>query len=744
MNGRPSRLLVRLLEHRRRVLAVFAVLAALLGIGLLRLESDNSPEIFFVRGSEATARYQRFVDDFGRDEMLRVALRGGALWTVDGLSFVAEFEDRIAGVGGVRAVSGPAALARRLEGWAPADPASVRGLLLRHPTARRFGWIGDGGELVTLTVLLDRLEPAARDVLLAEIETLLEAAPPGVDGELVGLPVLNRALDRSSREIGTVYFPLLVLLSVVLLLAVVRDPIKVLVPLVFVGGCELWLLGTMGFAGVKLNLILAILPPLLFAIALATAVHVLLRFRDLWQEDALAACVETFREKSWAVLWTGLTTLIGFLSLAASPVAPVRALGLWAAWGLLGMTLAALTVYPALLGMVASGRPRPGHRAFEGWASSAGRRWAVWATRRRGLVLAAALLVVLGSAMGWARLRVESNALTYLALEHPARAGIEQLEAAGIGVATVELVVEGDALESADLGRLAVLAERLESISPSLAVVDLGTLVGDAAAGMILPGASPAQRRMAALAALEGDADGRRLVRAFLSEDRRRARITLFVRLVGADQLDGLVAAARREAGEFLPEARVEITGQLPLLLETQRHLVSTLALSLGLTLLAVGLIFRFLLRGTRLALLALVPNLWPVLVLFGIMGWADVPLDIATVMVASIVLGLAVDDTLHTLGHFRREAPICGAREAVARTLAATAPAYLLTALILAAGFGVCGLSEFAPTARFGVLASIAVGLALLGDLLLLPALLSLAPRKTIQALDPQDKEIA
>ena len=90
-----------------------------------------------------------------------------------------------------------------------------------------------------------------------------------------------------------------------------------------------------------------------------------------------------------------------------------------------------------------------------------------------------------------------------------------------------------------------------------------------------------------------------------------------------------------------------------------------------------------------RLALLALLPNLWPVVGVFGYMGWVGVPLDIASVMTASVVLGLAVDDSIHTLGHFRRLAPVHGSRAAVEETLFATAPAYVLTACILIAGKG-------------------------------------------------------
>jgi predicted RND superfamily exporter protein len=133
---------------------------------------------------------------------------------------------------------------------------------------------------------------------------------------------------------------------------------------------------------------------------------------------------------------------------------------------------------------------------------------------------------------------------------------------------------------------------------------------------------------------------------------------------------------------------------------------------------------FFLLLGSVRDTARALVPNLWPVLALLGGMGWLGAPLDVATVMVASIVLGLVVDDTIHTLAHFRERSRQVGGFEAVADRLEHTAPAYLLTGGILVAGFGVCALSSFEPVARFGTLSAATIGVAVIADLLLVPAL--------------------
>ena len=111
-----------------------------------------------------------------------------------------------------------------------------------------------------------------------------------------------------------------------------------------------------------------------------------------------------------------------------------------------------------------------------------------------------------------------------------------------------------------------------------------------------------------------------------------------------------------------------------------------------------------------------------------GGMGWLGIPLDSASVMTVSIVLGLAVDDTFHTLGHYLRLAPRQGSEMAIQATLERTAPAHILTSVILAVGFAVCSLSDLLPVARFGALSAVAIMLALVGDLLIIPALLAKA----------------
>lgn len=734
-------------RHHKGTLWIAAFLALVLLPGLLRLDTDNSPEAFFIDDSPSTASYWDFRQHFGSDHVLRLVVRGGVLDSAAGVEWLKRVGLGAAEIPGVEAVVSPIrprASTVELPRVVPPQEVLPRAVLA-DPLDRGLGLISADGSLVSLLVILDDVDGASDRAAVAALDRLLDDPPAGLHTELVGLPVLNHALDASSREIEERFFPLLVLFAAVLLGVAFRSLAGVVLPLLFVGLSVLGVLGPMGWAGVKLNLVLAVLPPLLFVIALATALHLLMRFRDLAacdpDADATTICRATYHEKGWSVFWTGLTTAVGFASLGLSPLAPVRSLGLWAAWGLVWLTLMAFTVYPALLCLWGRrvGGPRrtvqtAKHHGEDTPADGSGGLW----MRRRWALTASVVLGAVAMA-GLPRLGVESNALHYLADDHPVRQAIESLEAEGIGLATLELVLTFDGSPSdlqgpnvERIGRLTQLEGQLSTEPWVLGTASAGTLLRSAAGPM----ASMGPMAPMALAALANDPRGREALEAFFVQtpDGSRMRLTVFVPTAGLEQLDPLMAEVQRQAADVFPETSVALTGQYPLLLESQRSLLTTLTQSFGLTLLAVAIILRLLLPGTRLALLALLPNIGPVLGVLGFMGWFGIPLDVATVMVASVALGLSVDDTLHTLGHFRHLAPRLGAEQGAVQTLRITAPAYLLTGVVLAAGFGVCALSSFAPTSRFGLLAATAIVLAVLGDLFLLPALLSLTPRSTLE----------
>jgi predicted RND superfamily exporter protein len=168
------------------------------------------------------------------------------------------------------------------------------------------------------------------------------------------------------------------------------------------------------------------------------------------------------------------------------------------------------------------------------------------------------------------------------------------------------------------------------------------------------------------------------------------------------------------------------MTGLLPLLTRTMDAVMISIAQSYGIAFVVITLLMMLLIGSVRLGLVAMLPNLAPILCALGLMGWLGLPLDIFTMLIGSIALGLAVDDTIHFMHNYRGYLEAgCDSRAAIQRTLETAGRAMLLTTLVLSSGFLIFTLSSMSNIFNFGMLTAFAVAVALLADFLLAPALM-------------------
>ena len=605
MAGR-DRLVIWIIRHRYWVIAFYALLGLAMAPGVLQIRQDNSPEIFFVRDAEALQQYEAFEFKFGRDRSLRVVLEGDGVWTREGLAWMAEFEREaynIRGVVGAAGLYGHHGF--RYDQWPPADPAALRKEVLADPLDHNAAWVNDDATMVTVLVGLYRLSPADQSQALADIERRLATLPANIDATMVGLPEVNRAMDAAFIDILFLFLPSLVLLSTRLLAVWLRQWAQVVLPLALVSLCLLVPTGMMGYLSVSFNLVLAILLPLLFVITLATAVHVLLCFRR-FQGDGrgVAAAVEdTFRIKRWPVIWTGLTTGVGFGSFMLSAVPPIGDLGLWAMLSIAFMTLAVLTMYPAMLACI---RPDKTLDGFERHAEKLGERMAVWSVRQpRRVILAFATSTLLLCA-ATPLLRIESNVLTYFKDNHAMRIDLSRAQDRGIGVIAAELLLVRTGLDSdqplaadsrfdspAQLNRLADLADAIRALPGVLG----GVSAADQVHGISRYRYPDDHRSETALREtldyMRADSGKQQMLNFFLTAAADQARVSILVPMLGFNELEPVFAQAMDLAQDHFPDTRPLLTGQYPMVLAAQKTLLRTMLLSLSLTLLCIALIFR-------------------------------------------------------------------------------------------------------------------------------------------------------
>jgi predicted RND superfamily exporter protein len=733
-------LLKRLVHHPRPVILFYIVFAVAMMPGLRRLGMDNSSHAFFSENAVARAQYEAFQRDFGGGETVRIAARGPGLWTKDGLTWLGNIEEHAASIPGVEAAVGLVAHHRwLLLEWPPPSPAAFQASVLADSLDRGAGWVSADGEVAAVLVVFSDLAPADMRRALQRLGEIICTPPAGVQARISGLPVYQFTMDHSLIKMVAVFLPLLALVTSGWIFFIYRRFRETFLLLFFVFICEIFLFGIMGYAGVRLNLVSSIIPLLIFVISSATAVHIFIRFRGLVQQGMkpTTAALTTYRSKGRPVLWTGLTTLVAFGSLMAGNIAPVRTIGLWSAVGIAIMTILLFTLFPALLaGSWITGSSAP-VRPFETLARRLGQFWADWAIRHRTLIIFSTAFAAVASILGIFQLQVEDNLAFYFSSAHPVRVELEELERHGLGTYAAELIIsrankesvgtngeETSFLNPGDQELLAELSEGLRADPQLLGAVSSGDLVEATIQAVLVEGEVNDNIRWLALGLLQSAPDGRRILHALMTPDAKKARVTLLLPMLSFNRAEPLFEKMKDQALRLFPDAKTWITGEYPLILLAQKRLLQGLIVSFSMTVCCVALAFFLLLRSLRLAFFALVPNLWPIGLVIGGMGWLRIPLDSASVMTGSLVLGLAVDDTFHTLGHYLRLVRRCGAARAVEATLRRNAPAHILTTVILTVGFFACSFSELLPFSRMGALSAVAILFALLGDMVLVPAL--------------------
>jgi predicted RND superfamily exporter protein len=708
--------------------------------GITRLTNNNSPEIFFTQDALASQQYLQFRQDFGSHNAIRVALRGPNIWTSQGLDWLGLVENRVSNLEGVETVIGLAAYHRwLLNEWPPTQPKLFRDEILKDKMS--IGWMSPKGDTIVFLVVFKDLTQVQERELLTRVERLISKTPEGVTAQLSGLLVLQRAIDKTMKITSFRIFPILVLLALIFLMVVFRSPWEVVIPLGFVAVSQVILFGLMGYLGITLNCINIILIPILFVISLATAVHVLIYFREIKQreENLQIQVVKTYENKGWPILWAGLTTMVAFGSLITASLPPVQSLGLWTAAGIGIMTLLAFTFYPLLLTIKRESASKAVCSPFERRTQNHGLAVARWSIRNRTYVIGITIILFALGVSGILQLRIEENLAEYLSQNHPVRVEMEKLHKETVGVFSADLIIsraagnlndqekEANSFHNPlDQKRLAMLSQNLRSESLIYGAISSGDLVEATISSLMVEGQVSDNIRWLALGLLQTAPESRKLLHALVTPDGLKARINLMLPILSFEQVKEMLDLVLARSKKVFPAANTCITGQYPLISLAQRTLLRNMIFSLSLTLFCVLVVFRLVLGSTGLTLLVLVPNFWPVVLVLGVGGWFQLPMDGASIMTASIVLGLAVDDTFHSLGHYLRLVRRGNPAEAVCTTLKRTAPAHVLTSLILTMGFAICTFTSFLPLVRMGSLCALAILAALAGDLFLIPALLS------------------
>jgi len=523
-----------------------------------------------------------------------------------------------------------------------------------------------------------------RSVLLERIEDRLASYQPPYLFHLGGPTVLNVELDRSSKYQGRFLLTLALILSIIGLYGVFRSVRYVLVAAIASGFVVLWTLGMATALGMSMNMITTVLPVLLWVYTLTGSIHVIYQIQLRWKGEVTLdqAIFGTLHSIGFPYTIAYLTTAIGFLSLLSSHMQPVRDLGLYAGLGIGIGFLGNMVLIPGMLKLLAKKklkaviiREQPSKVLHSGISKI--RKW------KRAIALTGVFFLFLPIFLV-SSMKMESNVLTFFKQGSRILKDYQFITDNLAGASTIELDFQGPYGDSWNYALQ--LMERLKDIPD------------------IHPIVYPAGPHL---------------------------RMSIIVKAMESMAFNQLVKEIQsRMSTPDSGGVKARLTGTVVLINQVQEKLFYSQIKSFGLAFILIFIIFIFIFRSFSLVTIGILVNLFPIAILLCFMVIFRLPLNVATVMIASIAIGIAVDDTVYFLRRFRFEFLKEGDWEgSIQRAFLYLGKPMSFTSMVTTIGFFILALANFKPICFFGLLGGVTLTAAWVGDVILSPALLYLLP---------------
>ncbi|MCF6291405.1 MAG: efflux RND transporter permease subunit [Desulfobacterales bacterium] len=774
--------------YRRRwwAIVLITLLAGAMISQMPGITMDLSAEGLLDKHDPALVTYDAFRDQFGLDKMVIFGMEPGQVFSFPFLQKLKKFHHELEAIPNVEEVTSlinvtairgeddTLVVEELLAEW-PEDAAALAALKARvmaEPLYRDTLISADG----RFTVVLVRPALHARDLgvdpLAGFAEDPDEPGPipqklneqdkkelvdrilalagryrgPDFPLHIGGVVMMEEILKRVTKANMERFLVIASFLILLLLTLLFRRASGVFLPLLVVNLSLASALGLMAFFKVPITLNTQILPSFLLAVGIGDSIHLLAIFyRDYNRHGNREQAISyAMGHAGLALLMTSLTTAGGLLSFVSAGIAPIANLGIFAALGVILALVYTLVLLPALLAVLPIRRqadvdPRklPGlDRFLLGCGDLANSHpWPV--------ILVSGLLLVFSFASAL-QLKFSHSSITYLPVHSEVRQACHLIDKRMGGSINLEILVdtgrEDGLLEPeimTDLDRAATYAEGLEmagiklgrALSVAGRVKDINqTLHGDRPEYYRIPGS----RELIAQELLLFENGGTDDLEKQVDSRYRLARVSIrgpWVDAIGYVRV--LKHLHEKFSSTFGQRATITVTGITNLMCRTFSAIIHSMATSYLIAGVVITLLMIVMLGSLPLGLMSMVPNLLPIVMALGGMYWLKIPLDVSSIMIGSIAIGLAVDDTVHFMHHFRRyHGRSNDVRQAIHDTLTTAGRAMLFTSMILCAGFFVLMLSDQRNLQDFGLVAGSTIIFALFADLLLTPALMTLIYR--------------
>lgn len=601
----------------------------------------------------------------------------------------------------------------------------------------------NGATVIIVTLDQNALNSAYRQILMGDILHVSEAFEQhtGIGLHYAGLPFVRSVMMGKVKQELMLFLALSVIITALILLAFFRSWDAVVFPMLVILSVVIWSLGTLDIFGYKISILTGLIPTIIVVIGVPNSIYLINKYHQEYERhgNKVKAISTITRKIGLVTLITNFTTAIGFLVLTVTDIKLLKEFGLVAGINIFATFIVSIILIPAVFSYLPPpGRKQLKHLKFKGIDGALRTiNWLVHNRRTYIYIVTMALIVV--GCFGMMKLHSVSYMIDDLPEKGRTKQDLRFFERNFSGVMPLEVIIDTGTKRGATrlnnlrkIDQLEVFLASLEPISEPVSIVSMIKAARQAyyngnPAFYNLPNTQDFNFVMRYIQNDEGEVQ---VMQNFMDTTMQQVRISLKVADIGSNKMDSLVhQVIEPKIKELFADTGLQatITGTTPLFVKGNRYLIKNLRNSLLLAFVIIACIMGVLFYNKRMIAISLIPNMIPLLLVAGMMGYFGIPLKPSTALIFSIAFGISVDDSIHFLAKYRQElfannffVPI-----AISKSIRETGSSMMYTSIVLFFGFVIFAASEFGGTVALGVLTSTTLLIAMLTNLVVLPSLL-------------------
>ena len=722
------------------VLVVIALITALFAWKLPHLRIGTSIYDLVIKNLPETRQYQRFQENFESDEIIRIVIRSKNVFDPATFKVIEKLSDEASRIKGVRRVIGLPDIRRtvsKTESWNLqqfADFLSPVDLFQRNLISK--------DQRSTILTLVLHKQASSKNVL-DEVEKLISRVPGNLTVYQTGLPLVSDALSEYTSLDFKRLPPVTLIVIALILFLLFRNVACLVLPLMTVILTQIWTFGLMAWLRIPLSMMTMIVPIFLIAVGTAYCLHICSEYMKCAKDASSAreAAYNSFRLLTFPTVLAVTTTIIGVGSLFINRITAIREFALFSCFGMLSLLFIMLTAFPAAMTLF----PIPSAERKPSWAGLAGLdrffqmllgKIIAINIRRQRTTFFFLIALLLFCVAGIFRIRVETNPVEYFKRDVPVSRHFHDIYRDLSGSFPMNVLLSGsgedffeDLKNIREIARLQKYLETLPGVDKTISFVDYLKLV-NYTLNRYEPKYYSLPEETFELRILINNYKsllGEDMLLRFMKPDFSLTNILMLTHISSSrDFLETKKKILREVKADFPDTLKCEVTGLGVAISASSEILTSGQVKSLSITLALIFMVMILLFLSGKVGLVAIAVNLFPIVVSFGLMGWLNVHLSVVTSLIASIAIGLAVDDTIHYLFRYNNEFRKDPDKDrALTNTILSVGRPMIFTTLTISCGFSILLFSHFAPTSLFGLMMIITMFAALVGDIIILPALM-------------------